>query len=277
MPKMIIRMDNRKPVLYAVILFMLLSAGMLTGCGSRQEDSFLLEETAGEAMESGALETEAAPLRADALAQAGALSQADALAQAGALPQTDTLPQSGTLSQTGEGSAEETAQTEQTCVVHICGAVQSPGVYKLPAGSRIIDAVEAGGGFLPEADDAACNLAQQVTDGCRIYIMTREESSLLKEQLPQAGLLTEALPGAGITDAKAEAFVSEQPADKEKVNLNTADAALLQTLPGIGASRAADIIAWREANGRFDTIEDIMKVSGIKQAAFEKLKDRITV
>lgn len=154
-----------------------------------------------------------------------------------------------------------------------------------------MDAVEAGGGFLPEADDSACNLAQQVTDGCQIYIMTKEESSLAKEQLHNTGVHTEGLPGAGIV-AGAEACGSaggnpgqtdtggtaaSQNTDDGRVNLNTADEAALQTLPGIGARRAADIIAWRNANGRFETIEDIMKVSGIKQASFEKIKDKIRV
>lgn len=167
-------------------------------------------------------------------------------------------------------AGQETAQTETApfyveeapvCVVHICGAVRQPGVYELPAGSRIMDAVTAGGGFLPEADQAACNLARKVEDGCQIYIMTLEES---RQRTDDAGPLAE-------SDAAAQA-------EREgKVNLNTADAATLKTLPGIGDSRAAAILSWREENGRFESIEDIMKVSGIKEAAFAKIKDRITV
>lgn len=160
-------------------------------------------------------------------------------------------------------------------VVHICGAVKNPGVYELSEGSRVIDAVEAAGGFLEDADQAACNLAQMVVDGCQIYITTKSESA-------QSGLQGRS---AGIQDAESQnaylqAGVSaDQPeqADSGKVNLNTADAAALKTLPGIGDSRAAAIIAFRETNGRFTCIEDIMKVSGIKQAAFDKIKDMITV
>lgn len=171
------------------------------------------------------------------------------------------------------------------CIVHICGAVKNPGVYELPEGSRVMDAVEAGGGFLEEADQAACNLAQPVVDGCQIYIMTKEESSALDGTVRSAGIQeAETLTTAGKSPASEQiaadgskdgTAASEKNAGK--VNLNTADASALKTLPGIGDSRAAAIIAYREEHGQFTRIEDIMKVSGIKQAAFEKIKDRITV
>lgn len=154
------------------------------------------------------------------------------------------------------------AGTGSVCVVHICGAVKNPGVYELPEGSRIMDAVTAGGGFLETADQSACNLAEKVTDGCQIYIMTLEESSQTG-QPPEAGIRQ---PSAGA-----------QAAASGLVDLNTADAAALKTLPGIGDSRAEAIIAWREENGGFSCIEDIMKVSGIKEGAFRKIKERITV
>ena len=164
--------------------------------------------------------------------------------------QTETVP---------PRTADEEQIEEAVCVVHICGAVSNPGVYELPAGSRIMDAVTAGGGFLPEADPDACNLAQVLEDGSRIYILSREESARLE-------IGVEAVQ-TGQTDAQADG----------RVDLNAADAAALMTLPGIGESRAAAILAWRRENGRFERIEDIMKVSGIKQAAFEKIRERITV
>lgn len=155
-------------------------------------------------------------------------------------------------------------------VVHICGAVNHPGVYELPEGSRVVDAVRAGGGFLPEADQAACNLAAPVLDGCRIYIVTLEESSLAAGERREAGIYVEN-PGQAATEGGG------RDAGDGKVNLNTADASALKTLPGIGDSRAAAIIAWREEHGQFKSTEDIMKVSGIKQAAFLKIKDKIKV
>lgn len=164
-----------------------------------------------------------------------------------------------------------------TIVVHICGAVKAPGVYELPGGSRVMDAVAAGGGFLEEADQSACNLAEKVTDGCQIYIMTREESSLAAQ--PLAAGIQPASAGAsagGEAGAQSGATADTGGGADGKVDLNTADAAALKTLPGIGDSRAAAILAWREENGRFTCIEDIMKVSGIKQGAFDKIKDLIT-
>lgn len=165
----------------------------------------------------------------------------------------------------------ETIPEPAVCIVHICGAVYNPGVYELPDGSRVMDAVTAAGGFLEDADQSACNLAQAIVDGCQIYIMTREESSVLLEEEKSAGIQPQkSLEGVQTADAG-------ERAEAGKVNLNTADAAALKTLPGIGDSRAAAILAFRQENGAFSCIEDIMKVSGIKQAAFDKIKDRITV
>ena len=171
-----------------------------------------------------------------------------------------------------DASSEET----KTLVVHICGAVSAPGVYELPAGSRIIDAVEAGGGFLPEADEACCNLAEEIVDGCQIYIMTKSESCADGQTEKKAGIQTSPDSDMQTTDRNVRS--NSTPAlENGLVNLNTADVAALMTLPGIGESRAKAIISYREQHGAFAQIEDIMKISGIKQAAFSKIKDKITV
>ena len=168
------------------------------------------------------------------------------------------------------------AEKAATLVVHICGAVSAPGVYELPAGSRIIDAVEAGGGFLPEADEVCCNLAEEIVDGCQIYIMTKTESCADGQTEKKAGIQTSPDSDVQTTDRNVQS--SSAPAlDSGLVNLNTADVAALMTLPGIGESRAKAIISYREQHGAFAKIEDIMKISGIKQAAFSKIKDKITV
>ena len=168
------------------------------------------------------------------------------------------------------------AEKAPTLVVHICGAVSTPGVYELPAGSRIIDAVEAGGGFLPEADEACCNLAEEIVDGCQIYIMTKTESCADGQTEKKAGIQTSPDGDMQTTDRNVRS--NSAPAlDSGLVNLNTADVAALMTLPGIGESRAKAIISYREQHGAFVKIEDIMKISGIKQAAFSKIKDKITV
>lgn len=168
------------------------------------------------------------------------------------------------------------AEKAATLVVHICGAVSAPGVYELPAGSRIIDAVEAGGGFLPEADEACCNLAEEIVDGCQIYIMTKTESCADGQTEKKAGIQTSPDSDLQTTDRNVRSN-SAHALDSGLVNLNTADVAALMTLPGIGESRAKAIISYREQHGAFVKIEDIMKISGIKQAAFSKIKDKITV
>lgn len=172
--------------------------------------------------------------------------------------------------------SDTSLEEAKTLVVHICGAVSAPGVYKLPAGSRIIDAVEAGGGFLPEADEACCNLAEEIVDGCQIYIMTKSESCADGQTEKKAGIQTSPDSDMQTTDRNVRS--NSAPAlENGLVNLNTADVAALMTLPGIGESRAKAIISYREQHGAFAQIEDIMKISGIKQAAFSKIKDKITV
>ena len=109
--------------------------------------------------------------------------------------------------------------------------------------------MEAAGGFLPEADRDYCNLAQPVEDGQQIRVPTRAEAESLRE--------------------------AERQKSDGLIDINTASEAELMQLPGIGQTRAQAIIAWREKNGGFQTIEDIMKVSGIKESAFLKIKDRI--
>lgn len=172
--------------------------------------------------------------------------------------------------------SDASSEEAKTLVVHICGAVSAPGVYELPAGSRIIDAVEAGGGFLPEADEACCNLAEEIVDGCQIYIMTKTESCADGQTEKKAGIQTSPDSDMQTTDRNVRSN-SATALDNGLVNLNTADVAALMTLPGIGESRAKAIISYREQHGAFAKIEDIMKISGIKQAAFSKIKDKITV
>ncbi|MCR5674157.1 MAG: ComEA family DNA-binding protein [Lachnospiraceae bacterium] len=167
-------------------------------------------------------------------------------------------------------SAGETAEVRASIVVHVCGAVREPGVYTLDAGSRVCQAVEAAGGFSPDADEACVNQAQILTDGTRLRIPTGEET---------AAAANGGEPGAQdpvIVTAGAAEEGNRTPADG-RININTADAETLCRLHGVGESTAAKIIAWRETNGRFRRIEDIMQVSGIKEKLFAKIKDDITV
>lgn len=145
-----------------------------------------------------------------------------------------------------------------TVWIHVCGQVACPGVYQAPEGSRVYQLVEMAGGLTDEASEETLNMAAVVSDGQQIYVPNREEAA----SMPR--------PDGGGVEAGAE----ETPA---KVNINTAGISQLCTLRGIGESRARDIIAYRESHGAFARIEDIMKISGIKQAAFDKIKDSISV
>lgn len=143
------------------------------------------------------------------------------------------------------------AETEQTVFVHICGEVVYPGVYEVPAESRLCDVLLLAGGFTKEAAEDSVNMAGQVADGQQIVIpsLAAAEKAAEEKEQERSGL----------------------------VNINTASEAQLCTLSGIGPSRAAAIIAYRDAHGGFSTIEEIMQVDGIKSATYEKLKNWIYV
>lgn len=149
----------------------------------------------------------------------------------------------------------DTEDTETACYVYVCGNVKNPGVYCLGAGSRIYEAVALAGGLTEEAADTV-NQAETVFDGMMIRIPSvREEEQTKKEEQTKE----EAARGDG------------------KLNLNTADVTQLMTLPGIGETKAKSIIAYREAKGGFTSVEEIMKVDGIKEGVYNRLKDSVTV
>jgi len=151
--------------------------------------------------------------------------------------------------------------------VHVSGAVQNPGVYALPPGSRVQDAIEAAGGLTENADLSELNLAAPLEDGSLIRIPARQPTATPAPKSPSAPQVTS--PPA----------VESPPTEGETtlININTATQEELETLSGIGPVTAQKIIAYREENGPFTTIEEIQKVSGIGPVTFEKIKDFITV
>lgn len=168
---------------------------------------------------------------------------------------------------TNEIGAKEEKNDEEKVVVHVIGEVNNPGVVTLPEGSRIIDAINKAGGKTEEADLSKINLAFIVEDGTQIYIPR------INENLNQINLISD---GAGIGVIINDSNLEENKVEV-KVNINTANKEKLETLPGIGETTAQKIIDYRETNGKFKTIEDIKNVSGIGDAKFESLKDKITV
>ena len=263
------KQKKRTDRLWRVVLWGILWAMLcptLGACGAQREELFLSEKESiayGDGNRKVESKVEDTDQNREAESNAGDTDQ-----------NRKAEPSAGSTDRTelSDASSEET----KTLVVHICGAVSAPGVYELPAGSRIIDAVEAGGGFLPEADEACCNLAEEIVDGCQIYIMTKTESCADGQTEKKAGIQTSPDSDMQTTDRNVRSN-SATALENGLVNLNTADVAALMTLPGIGESRAKAIISYREQHGAFAQIEDIMKISGIKQAAFSKIKDKITV
>ena len=149
----------------------------------------------------------------------------------------------------GEAAAAEPAA--QTLCVYVCGEVRPPGVYELPEGSRIVDAVEAAGGMTEAASGTWLNLAEPVSDGQKIEVPSETEASELEKE--------------------------RQEAQSGLVNLNTASAEELMTLTGIGESKAEAILSYREEHGGFEKPEELMEIPGIKEGVFEKIRDQVTV
>lgn len=152
-------------------------------------------------------------------------------------------------------------ETQNSIFVYVCGAVKNAGVYSLAVGDRLYMAIELAGGFTKEAAKDYHNLARIVEDGERIYILTQREVEELSEKEQILG----------------ETQVEQQIEKTQVVNLNTAKVEELTTLPGIGESKAQLIIEYRTKVGKFKSIEELMNISGIGEAMFEKIKDKITI
>lgn len=154
----------------------------------------------------------------------------------------------------------ESNHTDETVIVDVKGQVHTPGVYTLPSGSRVLDAIAQAGGLLPEAEEKALNLAARLVDEMVIYV-------------PLIGETETAVSIPTIQNA-----ASSNTQDNESiVNINLADETLLMTLPGIGPSKAKAIIDFREDKGQFQSIDDIKEVTGIGDRTFDSLKDFISV
>lgn len=143
--------------------------------------------------------------------------------------------------------SEEIPQPE--VYIHVCGEVKKPGVYALLPDSRVAEAVEAAGGFTEKAQEASVNLARKVEDGEQLYVLSVEESK------------------AGIRADTGD----------DRVDINKASKEELMGLPGIGEAKADAILSYRSRYGRFERIEDLTKIEGIKNGVFEKIKNKIKI
>ena len=151
---------------------------------------------------------------------------------------------------------KEESLEQELITVDVKGAVKSPGIYDLPVGSRVHDAVQKAGGLTDQADSKSLNLAQKVSDEALVYVPSKGEEATSQQT------------GSGTTPSTSK--------DK-KVNLNKASLEELKQVKGLGGKRAQDIIDHREANGKFKSVDELKKVSGIGAKTIEKLKDYVTV
>ena len=149
---------------------------------------------------------------------------------------------------------KEEVVEQDLITVDVKGAVKSPGIYDLPVGSRVNDAVQKAGGLIDNADSKSVNLAQKISDEALVYVLTKEET------------------------ANQESHSNATGSKKgSKVNLNKASLEELKQVKGLGAKRAQDIIDHRETNGKFKSVDELKKVSGIGAKTIEKLKEYVTV
>ncbi len=151
---------------------------------------------------------------------------------------------------------KEESPEQDLITVDVKGAVKSPGIYDLPVGSRVHDAVQKAGGLTEEADSKSLNLAQKVSDEALVYVSTKGEEAASQQ----------ATSGTPSSTSK-----------EKKVNLNKASLEELKQVKGLGGKRAQDIIDHRETNGKFKSVDELKKVSGIGAKTIEKLKDYVTV
>ena len=182
---------------------------------------------------------------------------------------------------------EKLGEEKMLIYVDVKGAVKKPGVYVLEEGSRVIDAIEKSGGLSKGADTSVINLSKKLEDGNVIIIYTKDRINEIKKQevvieyIEKECLCPDHNNKACITDEEIiiekDEFIDDSLNSNIKISLNKANEEELMTLPGIGSSKAQDIIKYRQENGVFKSIEDIKNVKGIGEALFEKIKEHITV
>ena len=179
-------------------------------------------------------------------------------------PVTETNLQAEVATVSKDSSSEKEVKKEEKeepleqdlITVDVKGAVKSPGIYDLPVGSRVHDAVQKAGGLTEEADSKSLNLAQKISDEALVYVPTKGEEAASQQA------------ASGTTPSTSK---------EKKVNLNKASLEELKQVKGLGGKRAQDIIDHREANGKFKSVDELKKVSGIGAKTIEKLKDYVTV
>lgn len=241
---------------------------LLCGCTRKEELLLLSEETAEAAGGQSGLSEDAGK---EAYAEGGS-----------GRVSTDESGETELASESASLQENRAAVQDGVIYVHVCGAVAHPGVYELEAGCRVYEAVGQAGGFSENADQNYVNQAQALEDGVMLVIPTKEEAADAREREKAAAAgesQDSAAEGLGIVGGTSRGGQDgdSAAASDGRININTASEAQLCEIPGVGATRAAAIAAYRETHGPFKKPEDIMKVSGIKEGMYEKIKDSISV
>lgn len=234
---------RKKEYIGCLVVLAFLYVWVLSGCG-RQDGIFYdtaQDADAGDVISPG----DAAELEKDGGSGISADGKDDAASESGA--------DSGTYD-----------AVKTLCYVHICGAVRYPGVYEVPEGSRLYEVIVLAGGLCADACDHLVNQAQTVADGMQVYIPTVQEAQ-------------DGISGEDFSFGTECRTGSETENRDTRIDLNRATKEQLMTLPGVGETRAQAIIAYRETHGGFETIEELMEVSGIKQGVYDRLKEMIKV
>ena len=263
--------------IFSVFMFVM-TAGM-TGC-QNEESEFLEKE----------LEQEESGETADVEQKELKDTESGKASLAGTDLASETSPDSTESEGISKKKAEITESDQSSAIqqpvsrtiyVDVCGAVVNPGVYELSSDSRVFQAIEKAGGYLPGAAASYLNRARSLYDGQQIYVPTQEEVDsqtipLTQDETAQDGVVQEGTAQTGTAaDNTADGAGTTQAG--QRIDLNTADVSQLSTLTGVGESKALAIIAYREENGPFTSIEDIMNVPGIKEGTYEKIKDKIAI
>lgn len=264
-------------LIFSVIMFLTLAG--LTGC-QNEESEFLEKE----------LEQEESGETADVEQKELKDTESGKASLAGTDLASETSPDSTESEGISKKKAEITESDQSSAIqqpvsrtiyVDVCGAVVNPGVYELSSDSRVFQAIEKAGGYLPGAAASYLNRARSLYDGQQIYVPTQEEVDsqtipLTQDETAQDGVVQEGTAQTRTAaDNTADGTGSTQAG--QRINLNTADVSQLSTLTGVGESKALAIIAYRGENGPFTSIEDIMNVPGIKEGTYEKIKDKIAI
>ena len=250
-----------RKVRHAVCLFLLLC--VVAGCRQEGESSLLLPASGEEGTGSpGSGEEESGSPGEEGTGSLGSGEEGR------------SAPDADVQWEAGSGS-----DAEMLIYVQVSGAVVRPGVYALPAGARIFQAIELAGGLTGEAESSSLNQAGFLADGQMVYVMDKEEAAAWAAgaSAGDGSGAVPGMPGGDVSEGQPGRARSDGGAEDGKVNLNTATESDLMALPGIGAAKAKSILAWREENGGFSQIEDLMKIQGIKEGVFSKIKDSVKV